>query len=120
MLQTSRAQPRHRDSALIVIMHHKIDPYIFIDQPMHLARSAETDFRVMVSGHTAGRIFRTMRGSCQHVWLWTVTGPYLPGARLNGSGDCSDIGEAKQAFRATFDAWLAWAVQQNAPVVWHE
>jgi hypothetical protein len=101
-------------------MHHKLDPHIFIDQPLHLARSRENDFRVMVAGHAAGRIFATLRSSGRNVWLWTVTGPYLPGAGLNGSGDSDDLAAAKSAFRATFDAWLQWAIRQNAPVTWHE
>jgi hypothetical protein len=49
-----------------------------------------------------------------------VTGPYLPGAGLNGSGDADDLPDAKKAFRATFDTWLRWAICQNAPVTWHE
>jgi hypothetical protein len=101
-------------------MHHRFDPRIFIDQPLHLARSAENDFRVMVAGHTAGRIFATLRSSGRHVWHWTVTGPYLPGAGLNGSSDSDDLAAAKSAFPATFDAWLQWAIRQNAPVTWHE
>ena len=105
---------------LTFAMHYRFEPHIFIDQPMHLARSAEDDFRVMVAGHTAGRIFATLRGSGRHVWLWTVTGPYLPGARLNGSGDADDLPGAKSAFRAIFDAWLHWAIRQNGEVIWHE
>lgn len=85
-------------------MHHSIDPRIFIDQPMHLIRIAENDFRVRVADHTAGRIFATLRSSSKHVWLWTVTGPYLPSAGLNGSGDADDLPDAKKSFRATFDA----------------
>ena len=87
---------------------------------MHLARSAENDFGVIVADRKAGRIFQTMRGSGQHVWLWTVTGPYLPGAHLNGSGDADDLPGAKTAFRSTFDAWLSWAIRQNTPIIWHE
>ena len=101
-------------------MHYGFDPRIFIDQPLHLARSAESDYRVIVTGHTAGRIFATLRSSGRHVWLWTVTGPYLPGAGLSGSGDADGLPDAKKAFRATFDTWLQWAIQQNAPVTWHE
>lgn len=101
-------------------MHYRLDPQIFVGQPMRLARGGENDFRVIVAGHTAGRIFETMRGSGRHVWLWTVTGPYLPGAGLTGSGDSDHLAAAKSAFRATFDTWLAWAIRQNAPVTWHE
>lgn len=101
-------------------MHYRFDPHIFVDQPMYLARGGETDFRVMVAGHTAGRIFATLRSGRRHVWLWTVTGPYLQGAQLNGSGDAEDLPDAKAAFRSTFDAWLSWAIRQNGPITWHE
>lgn len=101
-------------------MHYRFDPQIFVDQPLTLAGGLNDDYRVAIAGHIAGRIFKTLRGSCQNVWLWTVTGPYLPSDRLNGSGNSNDIGEAKQAFRATFDAWLAWAVQQNSLITWYE
>lgn len=101
-------------------MHHTFDPQIFVGQPMRLARCGENDFSVIVAGHAAGRIFETMRGSGKCVWLWTMTGPYLPGAGLTGSGDSDDLPAAKAAFRATFDAWLAWTIRQNAPVTWYE
>ena len=101
-------------------MRYRFDPRTFIDQPMHLARSADNDFRVMVASHTAGRLFGTLRSGRRPVWLWTVTGPYLPGAQLNSNGDSADLAEAKAAFRATFDTWLTWAMRQNGDVVWHE
>lgn len=97
-------------------MHYRFDPRIFVDQSLRLEGGSHDDYRVTIAGHTAGRIFRTMKSASQHVWLWTVTGPYLPGAQMSSNGDSPDIIEAKVAFRATFDAWLRWAIQQNAPV----
>ena len=102
------------------VMHYRFTPKTFVGQPLHLEGGDDEDYRVTIAGHTAGRIFRTMRSSSQHVWLWTVTGPYLPGAELNGNGDSANLSETKTAFRGTFDAWLQWAIQQNAPVMWHE
>ena len=87
---------------------------------MHLGRTATDDYRVTIAGHTAGRVFRMTKSASQHVWFWTVTGPYLPGAQLNGSGDTEDLSGAKAAFRSTFDAWLSWAIRQNTPIIWHE
>lgn len=101
-------------------MHYRFDARIFTGQTMLLARSVEDDFRVTIAGHTAGRIFRTMRGSNRSIWFWTVTGPYLNGAQLTGCGDADDLQDAKIAFRSTFDAWHAWAIRQNAPVTWCE
>ena len=102
------------------IMHHRFDPQIFVGQSLQLKGGDEDDYCVTIAGHASGRIFRTMRSASQHVWLWTVTGPYLPGAELNGNGDSPDLTGAKTAFRVTFDAWLQWALQQNALIVWHE
>lgn len=48
-------------------MHYRFDPQIFIDQPLTLAGGLNDDYRVAIVGRTAGRIFKTMRGSCQHV-----------------------------------------------------
>ena len=101
-------------------MLHRFDPQIFVRQSLHLEGGDDDDYRVTIAGHTAGRIFRTMRSASQHVWLWTLTGPYLPAAQLNSNGDSTDLGEAKTAFRATFDSWLAWALRQNGEVIWHE
>lgn len=101
-------------------MLYRYDPQMFVDQSLHLEDRGQNDYRVTIAGHTAGRIFRTMKSASQHVWLWTVTGPYLPGAGLNSSGDNEDIRQAKADFRATFDAWLGWAIQQDAPIIWHE
>ena len=101
-------------------MHHIFDPQIFVRQSLHLEGGDDDDYRVTIAGHTAGRIFRTMRSASQNVWLWTLTGPYLPATQLNSNGVSTDLGEAKTAFRATFDAWLQWAIQQNAPIMWHE
>ena len=101
-------------------MQHRFDPQIFVRQSLRLEGGDDDDYRVTIAGHTAGRIFRAMRSASQHVWLWTVTGPYLQGAELNGNGNSTDLSEAKTAFRFTFDAWLQWAIQQNAPVMWHE
>ena len=78
-------------------MHYRFDPQSFVDQPMRLARSGEHDYRVTIAGHTAGRIFATLRSGRRHVWLWTVTGPYLPGAQLNGSGDAEGLPDGGRA-----------------------
>ena len=56
-----------RFEANLPFMHHRVDPRVFIDQPMHLARSAENDFGVIVADHKAGRIFQTLRASGKQV-----------------------------------------------------
>lgn len=101
-------------------MHRQLDPRTFIDQPLRLRKIGDGDYRVTIRGHTAGRILKTSRGGNQQVWLWTLTGPYCVAAGLGSSGESDRLDTAKQALRASFDAWLAWAIRQNGDVVWHE
>lgn len=101
-------------------MQYTFYPNIFIGQPMHLVRIADDDFRVVIAGHTAERIFKTMRGNSKYTWLWTITGPYLPGSRLCSSGECDTLQDTTTVFRSVFDAWLEWALLRNASITWHE
>jgi hypothetical protein len=101
-------------------MHITLDPGKFCDQKLVLQSIGEDDHRVVIANHTAGRIFRTARGSVTHIWFWTITGPYCGEVGISTSGDCATLGEARLAFRAAFDSWHAWAIRQNSEVSWHE
>ena len=101
-------------------MHITVDPGKFCDQKLELRSIGENDYRIVISNYSAGRIFRTVRGSMALMWYWTITGPYCGAVGINTSGDCATLGEARQAFRAAFDKWHAWAIRQNAEVSWHE
>ena len=61
-------------------MHVRVDPRRFANEPFTLHPIAPADYRVMIACHTAGRIFRAMRGGMREVWLWTLTGPYCVSA----------------------------------------
>lgn len=101
-------------------MHLRVDPRHFANEPLTLKLIGHSDYRVMIAGYAAGRIFMTMRGGMREVWLWTLTGPYCGSADINTSGECEMLQEARLAFRDTFDRWLAWAIRQNAEVSWHQ
>ena len=53
------------------------------------------------------------------VWLWTITGTAMVQAGLSSSGKADSLEEARQAFRAQFDRWLAWALAADVAVYWH-
>ena len=85
-------------------MHYRLDPRSFVGQPLHLRKIGDGDYRITISGHTAGRLLRTMRGSNQQVRLWSLTGPYYVAAGLGTSGESDQFVTAKQALRPCFDA----------------
>lgn len=60
-----------------------------------------------------GTIYQTQWARQQLVWLWSVSG-VVNGMRevpMGGSAETLDI--AREAFRACFDDWLAWALEQG-------
>lgn len=99
-------------------MSRYIDPATLEGQPLILKAAAPNDYTVMVLDRIAGRIMAKPVTGGRTVWFWTVTGPYLPERLRPGDGDAETLEEAKAAFRAKFDAWLAWAKDLQHPVVW--
>jgi hypothetical protein len=90
------------------------------DKPLTLRRLADEDYQVMAGEMPTGRIFKTVRSE-RTVWFWTITGPYLnaPELKVAGSGEVATLDEARKAFRASFDAWLAWVQAGGKPAVWN-
>ncbi|MFN0191860.1 MAG: hypothetical protein ACKVP5_07760 [Aestuariivirga sp.] len=86
--------------------------------PLLPKRLADDDFAVMAGEFLAGRIMRKSKAFGESVWLWTVTGPYLPPQLQPGHGEADNLDAARAAFRAKFDAWRVWAAQQPEPH-WH-
>jgi hypothetical protein len=94
----------------------------FVDQPLLLKTTyegAENDHAIHCAGHLIGRIMLTPMSGGAEIWLWTITGPYLPPELQPSHGRADTLAEAKKAFREKFDAWLAWALEQAGPVPWH-
>lgn len=100
-------------------MPHYVDPASFEGQPLILKRYAEGDYGVVVRDLVAGRIMHQPRSFGQKVWFWTVTGPYLPDQLQPSNGEADSLDDAKAAFRAKFNRWLAWAVPLKHMVVWN-
>ncbi len=97
-----------------------IEPVRFTGQPLVTKAIAENDFAVMCDGLPAGRIFlRHVANGASH-WFWTITGPALVQPGLSSSGQAASLEEARQAFRAQFDKWLAWALAADVAVYWHQ
>ena len=53
------------------------------------------------------------------MWTWSITGVYVPQDLQPSHGTAETPEEAKAAFKAKYDAWLAWAVELDHDVVWH-
>lgn len=99
-----------------------LDPRQFASKPLLLIETtseSSVDYSVRCAGYLVGRILRSDLSGGTESWLWTVTGPYLPEELRPSDGREGDLGGAKAAFRAKFDAWLQWALEQDGPVPWH-
>lgn len=96
-----------------------VNPRTFEGHPLVLKTAADGDFSVLCVGHLVGRILRSDMAGGAESWLWTVTGPYLPEALRPSDGRAGSLEEAKVTFRGKFDAWLAWALEEKEPAVWH-
>lgn len=95
-----------------------VDPATLKDEPLRLKRIADADYSVMVKDMRAGRIMATMTTDNTVVWLWTVTGPYVP-ADMPATGREDTLDAAKATFKARFEAWQEWAEKLGHDVVWH-
>lgn len=95
-----------------------IEPATLEGQPLILKAMAPDDYGVNVLDRQAGRIMAKPLSGRRVVWFWTVTGPYIPSHLQPSHGEADSLEEAKAAFRAKFDAWLAWAKGLQHPVVW--
>jgi len=95
-----------------------LNPTTLIGQQLTLHTVGADDYAVRVLDHPAGRIMAKPVSGGQVVWFWTLTGPYLPEHLRPSQGDADTLLEAKAAFRAKFDAWLAWAKGLQQPVMW--
>lgn len=97
-----------------------LDPATLEGQQLTLHRLADDDYAVRVLDHLAGRIMAKPVSGGRVIWFWTMTGPYLPADLQPSQGDAETLLEAKTAFRAKFDKWLAWATALQQPVMWME
>lgn len=52
------------------------------------------------------------------IWTGAVMPLYLPADLQPSQGDADTLLEAKVAFRAKFNRWLAWARDLKQPVIW--
>ena len=106
--------------ATFITMSLYIEPATLEGQPLILKAMAPDDYSVRVLERFAGRIMAKPVSGGRVVWFWTVTGPYVPSHLQPSHGEAESLDEAKAAFRAKFDAWLAWAKDLQHPVVWSQ
>lgn len=99
-------------------MPQYIDPATLDGQQLTLHAVGTDDYSVRILDHAADRIMVKSLSGGRVVWFWTLTGPYLPVDMQPSHGEAETLLEAKAAFRAKFDAWLAWATALQQPVMW--
>ena len=95
-----------------------VDPADLEGQQLTLKPVGAADYSVHIFEYTAGRIMLRPAPGNRVVWLWTITGPYMPAHLQPSHGEAETLKEAKIAFRAKFDSWLAWAKELQHPVAW--
>lgn len=96
-----------------------VEPARFVGLPLITKATAENDYSALCDGLRVGRIMLTPIANGAEVWLWTITGPSMTQANLSSGGKAESLEEARQAFRAQFDKWLAWALAADVAVYWH-
>lgn len=99
-------------------MPQYINPAALEGQQLTLHAVGADDYSVRILDHAAGRIMAKPLSGSHMVWFWTLTGPYLPVDMQPSHGEAETLIEAKAAFRAKFDTWLAWARELGHPVAW--
>jgi hypothetical protein len=96
-----------------------VDPATLKDEPLILKRIGEGDYSVRAINRVAGRIMLKSVSGSRAVWLWTVTGPYIPSELQPSHGDADSLEDAMAAFRSKFNRWREWAETLGHDVVWN-
>ena len=97
-----------------------IDVTALNGKPLMLRRIGEDDYAVRIEEMSMGRIMLKPVSGGSVVWLWSVTGPYLPPELQPGSGDAETLEEAKASLKAKFAAWLHHAAAKDGEGYWHD
>lgn len=102
-------------------MHTTVNPQRFSAQEISLSPLARGQSAVVLGGLRIGRISHAVSGEGKTSWLWSLTGPScgsMPEVACM-CGEANSLSAAKLQLRHAFDSWLAWALAQQGPVLWH-
>ena len=99
-------------------MPTEVDPKRFAGKPFVSKRLADDEFSISIDGLHAGRIMRRDRQGENQVWIWSLTGPFVPTQLHPISGEENAIVAAQEKFEATFWKWHSWAMS-GGKSVWH-
>jgi hypothetical protein len=83
-----------------------------------LKRIAKDDHAVLYGNRSAGRIMLKLKTFGQSVWLWTITGPYVPAQLQPSHGEAQTLEDAKLAFKGKFEAVIALGEREGKAIVW--
>ena len=103
-------------------MTENIDIAALRNLPLTLRASfpeTSDDYTVKATTVVMGRIMRMAKSFNVHVWLWTITGPYIPTVLQPSNGEAETLEQAKKDLRAKIDLWFAWAEKQRGGAVWN-
>jgi hypothetical protein len=76
--------------------------------------SAGTDWTIFDNGQPVGRIYIDHGAPTPWLWCLNETAGKAHQVGIRGSGRAEKLGEAKVAFQAAYDRWLAWVDQHGA------
>jgi hypothetical protein len=85
-------------------------------KPMTLRRTfggAVDDYEVRIGDVILGRIMLRNKSFGQSLWLWSVTGPYIPPTLQPSHGEAESFEIAKVDFKSKFTKWLDWAGKEG-------
>ena len=103
-------------------MTENIDIAALRNLPLTLRASfpeTSDDYTVKATTVVMGRIMRMAKSFNVNMWLWTITGPYIPTALQPSNGEAETLDQAKKDLRAKLDLWFAWVEKQRGGAVWN-
>ncbi len=88
-------------------------------KPLILRRIGEDDYSVRVADLSVGRIMLKPVSGGSAVWLWSITGPYMPPQLQPSSGDAGSLDDAKTMIKSKWLSWMFYAASRGGEAEWH-
>jgi hypothetical protein len=92
---------------------------MFSQMQLTIKKIGQDDYSVLSGNRGAGRIMRKPKAFGESVWLWTVTGPFVPAPLLPSHGEAGSLESAKRAFREKWERLHEWSASAGKLLHWH-
>lgn len=102
-------------------MKDHVDPRRFIGKSFTRRKTfadSIDDYSIWIDGLQAGRIMKVRRAGNVMVWFWALHGPDFPGPKSH-DGEEETFEAARDAFKAKFREWHAWAMKRERLAKWN-